>query len=133
MSREECRVAREAETRNHIRLHGVRFQVSDTEWNSGMMQLMSLYFITPTPQCSNLSRGGVFDQKLPIDIDALSDRPAGHLGLDADRARAAEAQVKEWRERHELWLPRFPRQKITEIDSTLEYPAGGSYTGAGRR
>jgi MscS family membrane protein len=46
-------------------------------------------------------------------------------GLDSDRARAAEAQVKEWRERHELWLPRFPREKIIEIDSTLEYPAGG--------
>ena len=44
-------------------------------------------------------------------------------GLDPDRARAAEAQVKEWRERHELWLPRFPREKITEIDNTLEYPA----------
>ena len=54
-------------------------------------------------------------------------------GLDSDRARAAEAQVNEWRERHELWLPRFPREKITEIDSTLEYPAGGSYMGAGRR
>ena len=61
VSRDECRVAREAETRNHIRLHGVRFQVSDTEWNSGMMQPMSFHFITPTPQCSNLSRGGVFD------------------------------------------------------------------------
>ena len=46
-------------------------------------------------------------------------------GLDSDRAQAAEAQVKEWRERHELWLPRFPREKIIEIDSTLEYPAGG--------
>jgi hypothetical protein len=54
-------------------------------------------------------------------------------GLDSDRARAAEAQVKEWRERRELWLPRFPREKITEIDSTLEYPAGGSETGAARR
>ena len=53
-------------------------------------------------------------------------------GLDSDRARVAEAQVKEWRERHELWLPRFPREKITEIDSTLEYPAQGSDTG-GRR
>jgi hypothetical protein len=51
----------------------------------------------------------------------------------SDWARAAEAQVKEWRERHELWLPRFPREKIIEIDSTLEYPAGGPDTGAGRR
>ncbi|HXV84226.1 MAG TPA: mechanosensitive ion channel family protein [Candidatus Binatia bacterium] len=50
-------------------------------------------------------------------------------GFDSDRARAAEEQVKEWRERHELWLPRFPREKIIEIDSTLEYPAQGSNTG----
>jgi MscS family membrane protein len=56
----------------------------------------------------------------------------GH-GFDSDRVRAAEAKVKEWRERHELWLPRFPREKIIEIDNTLEYPAGGSNTGAGRR
>ena len=56
----------------------------------------------------------------------------GH-GLDSDRARAAGAQAKEWREQLELWLPRFPREKIIEIDSTLEYPAGGSATGAGRR
>jgi hypothetical protein len=43
------------------------------------------------------------------------------------------AQVKEWRGRRELWLPRFPREKIIEIDNTLEYPAGGSAMGAGRR
>jgi MscS family membrane protein len=54
-------------------------------------------------------------------------------GVDSDRARAAEEQVKEWRERRELWLPRFPREKIIEIDNTLEYPAQGSNTGAGRR
>ena len=54
-------------------------------------------------------------------------------GLDSDRAQVAEAQVKEWRERHELWLPRFPQEKIIEIDNTLEYPAGGSNTGAARR
>jgi hypothetical protein len=54
-------------------------------------------------------------------------------GLDSERARAAEAQVKEWRERHELWLPRFPREKIIEIDSTLEYPPQSSNAGAGRR
>jgi MscS family membrane protein len=54
-------------------------------------------------------------------------------GLDSHRARAAEAQVKEWRERRELWLPRFPRERIIEIDSTLQYPAQGSDTGAGPR
>ena len=56
-------------------------------------------------------------------------------GLDPDRARAVEGQVQEWRERRELWLPRFPREKIAEMDNTLQYPADGSATGTegGRR
>ena len=56
-------------------------------------------------------------------------------GLDPDRARAVEVQVQEWRERRELWLPRFPREKIAELDNTLQYPADGSATGTegGRR
>ena len=29
-------------------------------------------------------------------------------GNISGRAQAARAQVKEWRERHQLWLPRFP-------------------------
>jgi MscS family membrane protein len=53
------------------------------------------------------------------------------LGLDPDRSRAAEAQVQAWRERHELWLPRMPREKIAELDNTLEYSADGSATGMG--
>ena len=59
----------------------------------------------------------------------------GGSGLDPDQSQAAEAQVKEWRERRELWLPRFPRDKIAEIDNTLEYPPNGSATdtGGGRR
>ncbi|MGH8069111.1 MAG: mechanosensitive ion channel family protein [Candidatus Entotheonellia bacterium] len=52
-------------------------------------------------------------------------------GLDPDRARAAEAQVQEWRARRELWLPRVPREKIAEIENTLEYPPDGSATGTG--
>jgi MscS family membrane protein len=55
-------------------------------------------------------------------------------GLDLDRARAVEVQVQAWRERRELWLPRFPREKIAELDNTLQYPADGSTTGTeGRR
>jgi hypothetical protein len=43
--------------------------------------------------------------------------------------------VQAWRERRELWLPRFPPEKIVEIENTLEYPADGSATGRepGRR
>lgn len=56
-------------------------------------------------------------------------------GRGLDRARAVEVQVQEWRERRELWLPRFPREKIAELDNTLQYPAEGSTTGTegGRR
>jgi MscS family membrane protein len=49
-------------------------------------------------------------------------------GLDSERAQAAEAQVKEWRE---LWLPRLPQEKIAEIENTLEYPPDGLATGTG--
>jgi MscS family membrane protein len=52
-------------------------------------------------------------------------------GLDADRARAAEVQVQDWRERGELFLPRFPSEKIAEIDNTLVYPPDGSATSIG--
>jgi MscS family membrane protein len=56
-------------------------------------------------------------------------------GLDPDRARAVEGQVQAWREQRELWLPRFPREKIAELDNTLQYPADESATAVegGRR
>ena len=47
-------------------------------------------------------------------------------GLDRERAQTAEAKVNEWRERHELCLPSFPRAKIAEIENTLDYPPDGS-------
>jgi len=50
-------------------------------------------------------------------------------GLDPERARAAESRVQEWRARGELYVPRFPPEKIAEIDNTLPYPADGSATG----
>jgi MscS family membrane protein len=53
------------------------------------------------------------------------------VGLDPDRARAVEMQVREWRERGELWLPRFPREKIAELENTLPYPADKSPAGQG--
>jgi MscS family membrane protein len=50
-------------------------------------------------------------------------------GLDPAQAGGAEAQVQGWREQRELWLPRFPREKIAEIDSTLAYAADGAAPG----
>jgi MscS family membrane protein len=47
-------------------------------------------------------------------------------GVDAERTRAAEETVRGWRERGELFLPGFPREKIEELDDTLDYPNRGS-------
>lgn len=61
--------------------------------------------------------------------------------LDPDRVRQAEARVREWRERRELYLPRFPPEKIRELRGTVPYPpegsppleAGGDDAGGGSR
>jgi MscS family membrane protein len=47
-------------------------------------------------------------------------------GLDEEGARAAEARVGEWRERHELHLPAFPASVIADLKGTLPYPPEGS-------
>lgn len=47
-------------------------------------------------------------------------------GLDRERVRAAEEEVRRWRERNELYLPAFPQGKIDEMDDTLDYPPKGS-------
>jgi MscS family membrane protein len=52
-------------------------------------------------------------------------------GLDAARTRVATAQVQAWRERGELFLPRFPQEKIAQMDNTLPNSADGSTTGLG--
>jgi MscS family membrane protein len=47
-------------------------------------------------------------------------------GLDPARVAEAEARVHAWREHDELYLPRFPRHVVTELDGSLDYPAVGS-------
>ncbi len=47
-------------------------------------------------------------------------------GLDEARSRAAEAQVRQWRERGELCLPEFPPEQIAALGGTLDYPPRGS-------
>lgn len=47
-------------------------------------------------------------------------------GRDEQRARAAGDQVKEWREQNALYLPRFPQEKIAELQGSLDYPPKGS-------
>jgi MscS family membrane protein len=47
-------------------------------------------------------------------------------GPDAERARAAEARVGEWRQRGELYLPRFPETVVAELSGSVPYPPEGS-------
>jgi MscS family membrane protein len=45
---------------------------------------------------------------------------------DEDAAKAAEEKVRQWRDQGELYLPRFPDEKISELRGTLPYPPDGS-------
>ena len=47
-------------------------------------------------------------------------------GLDEERADGAEARVREWRERQELYLPAFPTPVVEELGGTIPYPPEGS-------
>ena len=47
-------------------------------------------------------------------------------GLDQIRKREAEAKVEAWRKSHSLYLPKFPEEKIKELEGTLPYPPPGS-------
>ncbi len=50
-------------------------------------------------------------------------------GLDAERTKAAEAQVKQWREAGKLMFPNYSPQEIQEMDDTLDWPPKGSAVG----
>ncbi|MHC4265997.1 MAG: mechanosensitive ion channel family protein [Planctomycetota bacterium] len=47
---------------------------------------------------------------------------------DAEATKAAEKKVGEWRNRKELYLPKFPEEKINELRGTLPFPPEGSAT-----
>ena len=47
-------------------------------------------------------------------------------GLDAERSRVAEAQVRQWRDTKALGLPYFPSEQLAALASTLDYPPKGS-------
>ena len=51
---------------------------------------------------------------------------ARDTGLDPARQRAAEAEVRAWREHRELYLPEFPPERVAALHATLEYPPAGS-------
>jgi len=47
-------------------------------------------------------------------------------GLNEELAREAEAKVKKWRKKNELYLPSFPKETIEELQGSLDYPPTGS-------
>lgn len=47
-------------------------------------------------------------------------------GLDAEKSRAAEAQVEQWRRENALCLPDVPAAEAARLRGTLEYPARGT-------
>ncbi|MDJ0852879.1 MAG: mechanosensitive ion channel family protein [Myxococcota bacterium] len=47
-------------------------------------------------------------------------------GLDEERTSAAEARVRDWRDRRELYLPAFPARVVERLRGTLPYPPDGA-------
>lgn len=52
--------------------------------------------------------------------------------LSAKVAESIGAKVAEWREQHSLYLPKFPPERISELQATLDFPPSGSPDGNGR-
>jgi MscS family membrane protein len=51
---------------------------------------------------------------------------SGARGLDAERVRQAELEVRRWREEGTLPFPEFPADRVTALRDTLDYPPKGS-------
>ena len=49
-------------------------------------------------------------------------------GVDREAAEEIGSKVTQWRTQQELYLPRFPHERIRELRSTLDYPPQGSPT-----
>ena len=43
-------------------------------------------------------------------------------GLDAERTRSAEEQVRAWKQQRELYLPDFPEEQLRELQGSLPFP-----------
>ena len=54
-------------------------------------------------------------------------------GLDDEKSKKAESQVREWRTLQALYLPNFPREKVAELQGSLDYPPVGSPGAATRQ
>jgi MscS family membrane protein len=47
-------------------------------------------------------------------------------GLDQEKGHAAESRVRQWRDTGSLYLPEFPREVVSALDGTLDYPPRGA-------
>lgn len=46
--------------------------------------------------------------------------------IDEQRAQDVAEEVKDWKSKHTLYLPNFPKEKIAEVKGSLDYPPAGS-------
>lgn len=53
-------------------------------------------------------------------------------GVDADKAHAAEAEVKGWRDENQLPFSELEPARKAEIEDTLDFPPKGAHDAAGR-
>ncbi|MGH7334590.1 MAG: mechanosensitive ion channel family protein, partial [Candidatus Rokuibacteriota bacterium] len=61
-----------------------------------------------------------------IAFSASTTYLARDAGLDREKAQAAAATVKRWREEGDLPFPNFRPERIAEIQGQLEYPSSDS-------
>jgi len=52
-------------------------------------------------------------------------------GLDEERGKASEAEVKRWRRTGQLPFPRLARSRVDDLSGTLDYPPRGSVEATG--
>jgi len=53
-------------------------------------------------------------------------------GTDPEKTERAEAAVRGWVEREELYLPGFPEEHIESLGETIEYPRRGAPPGVSK-
>jgi len=53
---------------------------------------------------------------------------ASDSGIDEAKRAAAEARVHEWRETGTLYMPDFPAETVSALNSTIRYPPSGAAT-----
>jgi MscS family membrane protein len=68
-----------------------------------------------------LARGGL---RLAVPAQRTLVEPGLHP--DPQRAQQTEQQVQYWRVNHQLYLPSFPEEVVSQLRASLEYPPPGA-------